>query len=110
MHLRGTVALATDASHIVFAGAQVLTMVLFIAFGSGAGKTKFRIYSIMTIVVMLAFGAFAGTAASAIALGQPTPFFGIIERVSVYSPIVWVMILAIVLLRGRATADVRGIG
>lgn len=108
MHLRGTVALATDAMHIVFAGAQVLVMVLFIALGSGASRTRFRIYSIVTIVVMLAFGALAGTAAPAIAMGQPTPFFGIIERVSVYLPIIWVMMLAIVLLgAAKKPADVR---
>lgn len=111
MHLRGTVALATDTMHIVFAGAQVLTMVLFIALGSGAGRTRFRIYSIATIVVMLAFGALAGTAAPAIAMGQPTPFFGIIERVSVYLPIIWVMMLAIVLLRAaERSTDVRSTG
>jgi hypothetical protein len=98
MHLRGTVALATDAPHIAFAGAQVLVMVLFMAFGSGARALGFRIYSIATIVVMLGAGIAPSTQVQAIAAGQPTPWMGAIERVSVYLPVLWVGALAIVLL------------
>jgi hypothetical protein len=106
MHLRGTIGSVaesdTDIMHIVFAGIQVLVMVLFIAFGSGAFGWSFRIYSIGTIVVMLAFGAWAGTRVSAIAAGQPTPWFGLIERVSVYAPILWMFVLALGLLRTQS--------
>jgi hypothetical protein len=102
MHLRGTIGSVaesnTDVLHIVFAGVQVLVMVLFIAFGSGAFGWRFRIYSIGTIVMMLVFGAWAGTRVSAIAADQPTPWFGLIERVSVYAPILWMFVFAIVLL------------
>lgn len=98
MHLRGTVALATDVPHIVFAGVQLLVMVLFMAFGSGVHGKGFRIYSVATIVAMLGFGAVPSTQIQAIAAGQPTPWMGAVERVSVYLPILWVLVFAVVLL------------
>lgn len=89
----------TDIMHVVFAPVQLLVMFSFIAFGSVAFGRSFRFYSIGTIMAMLVFGAWTGTRVSAIAAGQPTPWFGLIERVSVYAPILWVLVLAIVLLR-----------
>ena len=105
MHLRGTVALATDTPHIAFAGLQVLVMVLFMAFGSGARGMGFRIYSITTIVVMLVAGIVPSTQVQAIAAGQPTPWMGVIERVSVYLPVAWVGVLAGVLLTANSAAS-----
>jgi hypothetical protein len=107
MHLRGTVALATDASHIAFAGMQVLVMVLFMALGSGAGGKGFRIYSIATIVAMLVAGVIPSTQVNAIAAGLPTPWMGAVERVSVYLPVLWVGVLGVVLLQAyRAHAPI----
>jgi len=83
---------------LVMAGVTVLLMTLFIGFGSGAKGTWFRIYSILTILVMLIFGALVGQQAPRVAAQLPTPGMGIMERVSVYSPMLWVFILAIVLL------------
>ena len=97
MNLRGTETLAADVMHIVFAAAQVILMVLFIAFGAAALGRGFRFYSIGTIVALLVFGALVSTQAPAIAAGQPTPWMGVIERVSVYAPTLWVLVFAIVL-------------
>jgi hypothetical protein len=99
MHLRGTEALAADVMHIVFGAIQVVLMVLFIAFGAAALRWGFRFYSIGTIVLLLVFGALVSTQVTAIAAGQPTPWMRVIERVSVYAPILWVLVFAIVLLR-----------
>jgi len=104
MNLRGTETLAADVMHIVFAAAQVILMVLFIAFGAAALGRGFRLYSIGTIVVLLVLGALVSTQAPAIAAGQPTPWMGVIERVSVYAPILWVLVFAAVLLRDQGTA------
>ena len=103
MHSRGTEALAADLVHIVFAAAQVILMVLFIAFGAVALRWGFRLYSIVTIVALLVFGALVSMQAPAIAAGRPTPWAGVIERVSVYSPILWVLVFAVVLLRAGVT-------
>ena len=102
MHLRGTVALATDASHIVFAVVQLTVMTTFIVLGGVALGGGFRIYSIATIVSMLGAGGFAGTATTAIAAGQPTPWMGLVERVSVYAPMLWIVLFGAALLRLQA--------
>jgi len=103
MHPRGTEALAADVMHIVFAAAQLISMVLFIAFGAAALRWGFRLYSIVTIVLLLVFGAMVSTQVTAIASGHPTPWAGVIERVSVYAPTLWVLVFAAVLLRAQGT-------
>jgi hypothetical protein len=109
MHMRGTVALASGADfmHLVFAGVQLPVMVLFIAFGAVALGRAFRLYSVATIVAMLVAGAVVSTQAPAIAAGQPTPWMGLMERVSVYSPMLWVLVFAVVRLRvlGKESQD-----
>ena len=70
-------------------------MALLIAFGSGTRGKGFRIYSIFTIAAMLVCGAIVSKQVSAIAAGRPTPWMGFVERVSVYSPLLWVGVLAV---------------
>lgn len=101
MQPRGSAMAATDVAHIVGAVVQVATIVLFIAIGSGAAGRPFRRTSIAFIVAILAAGGLAGTQAGRIAAGDPTPYIGLIERVSFYGPSLWILLLAIVLLRNR---------
>jgi hypothetical protein len=107
MNQRGTIESSggstTDDLHIVFAGLQILVMVLFIAFGSVALGRAFRLYSIGTIVAMVVCGAVVSTQVTAIAAGQPTPWIGLVERVSVYAPFLWILVLATALLRAKTT-------
>ena len=113
MNPRGTAGASgwalTDVMHVVLAPVQLLVMLSFIAFGSAAFGRGFRFYSLGTVVAMLAFGAWAGTRVSAIAAGQPTPWFGLVERVSVYAPMLWVLVFAIVLLRAPAEQAYAGL-
>jgi hypothetical protein len=100
MHMRGAIGgSATDTGHLVLSAVTVLLMTMFISFGSGASGKLFRIYSILTILVMLSFGAYVGTQAPRVAAQLPTPWMGVMERVSVFSPMLWVLVLAVVLLR-----------
>jgi hypothetical membrane protein len=101
MHLRGAIGSTTDTMHLVMAGVTVLLMTLFIGFGSCATGKGFRIYSVVTILAMLFFGALVGQQAPRVAAQLPTPGMGIMERVSVYSPMLWVLVLAFVLLRDQ---------
>jgi hypothetical protein len=101
MNPPGTERSATDVGHLVYAAAIVLSMALFVAFGSGADGRWFRIYSILTILAALVAGAYTGTQASRVAQGLPTPWGGAIERVSVYGPMLWMLVLAVVLLRAQ---------
>jgi hypothetical protein len=36
---------------------------------------------------------------------RATPWMGVFERVSVYAPMLWVLVLAVVLLRARGTVN-----
>lgn len=97
MNMRGAIGSASDTGHLVLSGITVLLMTVFIGFGSGARGKWFRLYSILTILAMLIFGALVGTQAPRVAAQLPTPGMGIMERVSVFSPMLWVLVLAVVL-------------
>lgn len=101
MQQRGSEMAATDVGHIVGAAVQVLTIVAFIAFGSGADRKWFRIFSVVMIAAILAAGAIAGSQAGRIAEGLSTPWLGSLERVSFYGPSIWILGLAVVLLKAR---------
>jgi hypothetical protein len=102
MHMRGQiVSSTTDTMHLVLAGITVPLMIVFIAVGSGVKDKYFRIYSILTIVATLVCGAFTAMDAPKVAAQLPTPWMGILERVSVYAPMIWVAMLAVVLLKTK---------
>jgi hypothetical protein len=104
MHLRGAIGSATDTMHLILAGVTVLLLALFIWFGSGARGKCFRLYSILTILALLVFGALVGQQAPLVAAQLPTPWIGVMERVSVYSPELWVLVFGVVLLRTQSAA------
>jgi TM2 domain-containing membrane protein YozV len=99
MHMRGFIGSTSDTGHLVMAAITVPLMILFIAFGAVTFGRKFSIYSIVTIILTLTFGAWTGTQAPAVAAMQPTPWLGIIERVGIYAPMIWILALAVVLLK-----------
>jgi len=80
---------------------QVLTMVIFIAFGSYADGRRFRIFSILMVAVILIAGGAAATQAPQLGQGPPTPWLGLVERASFYGPSLWILALAAVLLHVR---------
>jgi hypothetical protein len=101
MHLRGAEMTFTDTMHWAIAGVVVLLILVMIALGAIAYRRKwFRLYSVGTLVTLLLIGMwsiFVGGAG--IAAEQPTPFFGMMERITVYGYLAWVAALAIVMLR-----------
>ncbi|VVB66400.1 Uncharacterised protein [Candidatus Gugararchaeum adminiculabundum] len=99
MHMRGAIGSFTDTMHLVMSGVTVLLIIAMIGFGSGTQGKWFRIYSILTILAMLIFGALVGQQAPSVAAQLPTPWMGVMERVSVYSSMLWVLVLGVVLLR-----------
>jgi len=104
MHLRGAEGSVTDVMHIIVTSVIVLLTLLFIGFGSSARGKWFRLYSILTIVALLVFGALAGMQGNRIAAGLPTPWLGVMERVNIYSSMLWVLVLAFVLLRAQGAS------
>jgi hypothetical protein len=103
MNPRGAERSLTDTMHLAFGGVAVLLMVMFIGFGAAAFGRWFRLYSGLTIVLILVFGALAGLQGPHVPLGLPTPWMGVMERVSYYLPYLWILVFAIVLLRDRGT-------
>jgi hypothetical protein len=101
MHQRGTGGPGGDTPHIVLTGALVLLSLLAIAFGGVALGRRFRIYSIATLLTLIVLGALSAPYGARLAAGEPTPGFGIVERVLIYASMLWVLVLAIVLMRRR---------
>jgi hypothetical protein len=100
MHSRGQSTMTlTDTMHIVATSVQVLSMLLFIGFGAAASGKRFRLYSVVTILLLVLGGALAGLDGAQMAAHLPTPWMGITERINIYASMLWVLVLAIGLLR-----------
>ena len=95
----------TDTLHIVFAGVTSLLFVLSIGFGAAALGKRFRLYSIATIVILITFGILTGLNAPGLQANLPTPMMGVWERINIGVYMLWVIVLAIILLR-RKTVQV----
>lgn len=96
---RGAERALTDVLHLVYVAAIVLLMIAYIAFGAAARGKVFRVYSVATIVAMIVSVVATSLYAPRIAAQLPTPGVGLIERVSVYGPVLWLLVLATDLLR-----------
>jgi hypothetical protein len=99
IHLRGIEGTLTDTMHGILTFIGVVFILLAIGSGATANGKRFRLYSIGTILILILFGILTGMAAPRIAVGLPTPGIGIYERINVYGYMLWVLMLAIILLR-----------
>jgi hypothetical protein len=109
MHLRGGTGSTTDVMHILITMLIVLFTLLYIAFGAVADGKGFIFFSVGTILTMMVFGGLAGMQGPRIAANLPTPWVGVCERVSVYSSMIWMLVLAAILLRTRrGSAEAKG--
>ena len=99
MHPRGAGPPGGDTPHIVLTGVLVVLTLLAIGVGAFALGTRFRYYSFATLGIMIALGVLSAPYGARLAAGQPTPGFGIVERILIYSSLLWVAVLAIALSR-----------
>lgn len=99
MHQRGTADIASDSPHIILTAVLVALLLVAMGFGAFAPSKRFRIYSLASVATVIAFGALTALYAPRVAAGLPTPGMGIVERIDVYSAVLWIAVLAIVLLR-----------
>jgi hypothetical protein len=111
MHLRETLAAGggtlSDTMHIVLASVTVILMLFAIAFGATAFGGRFRLYSVASLLVLAACGALTFLDAPGISANLPTPWIGIWERINIGVFLLWVIVLAVALLRVRTTAVAR---
>lgn len=89
----------SDVMHIILTALLVLLILLSISFGAMAFGPVFRFYSIGTLLVILVFGGLSGLQSSAIAANLPTPWLGVEERLNIFGFMLWVVVLAVGLLR-----------
>jgi hypothetical protein len=110
MHQRAVLAAGggtlTDTLHIMGAAVDVLFILFIIGFGANVFGKRFRLYSVGTIVILLTFGTLAGFDGPRVSANLPTPWVGVTERISVYSYMLWMGVLAIALLRRSEQAEV----
>lgn len=105
MHQRDVLAAGgksiTDTLHIAFTMVTGLIMMLAMAFGAAAFRKTFGFYSIATIVVLVVFGVITGFYAPSLEANLPTPWMGVWERVNIYATMLWLLVLAVKMLRGE---------
>ena len=101
MHLRGNEPTLTDTLHIVWASVTVFLMVFMMGFGAAALGKRFRIYTILSFATLLVFGILTSLDAPKIPVNGPTPMIGIWERINISVFMIWIVVLAVTLIRYR---------
>lgn len=103
MHQRQVVAAGggtiTDTLHIAWAIITLLLMMLMMGFGAAALGKRFRFYTIATWVIFTGFGILTWLESPGIEKSLPTPWIGLWERINIGAFMLWIIVLAIVLLK-----------
>ena len=73
-----------------------------------SSRSNILLYSIATIVILAACGTLTTLNAPRIGANLPTPWVGVWERINISVFLLWVVVLAIILLRMRDTAEMTG--
>jgi hypothetical protein len=110
MNLRGTGDPAQDVAHIALTMVMVLLILASVGFGASLRGRMFRLYSFATLLIMVVFGVLTSVTARGIATGAPTPWTGLTERVNIGAFLLWIVVLAVSLLRAAGAAHSRPMG
>jgi hypothetical protein len=92
----------SDTLHLVLVGAGAIVFLLEAAFASTAFGRRFRLYTAATVIVVLVCGFITSLYAPEVQANEPTPWLGIIERISAYGYELWIAVLAVALIRRNA--------
>jgi hypothetical membrane protein len=107
MHPRGTQTGTADLGHLVLGAGSSLIIIGFIVSGAFALGRQFRAWSLATALLYFVTSIATFGYVSRVAAGAPTPGLGLVERVMIYSYLLWIAVLAASLLRGdRASSKV----
>lgn len=99
MHPRGTQTATSDLGHLVLGGGSSLIIIGFVVSGAFALGRRFRAWSLATAFVYLATSIATFAYVSRIAAGAATPGLGLVERIMIYSYLLWIAVLAAALVR-----------
>jgi len=103
MHVRGVEKSLTDSMHITWAMITISLMFAMIIVGSKSFGQGFKIFSWISILCFLFFGVLTGMLSDDLAAGRPTPMIGVWERINIGMFMIWIMMLAIQILRNDQT-------
>lgn len=95
----------TDTLHIAWTMVNGVLTLLAMGVVAAAFRRSFRWYSIVTMVVLLAAGVVTALDAPRIQANLPTPLAGVWERVNIAVWLLWVVVLAVLLLRWTLRRD-----
>jgi hypothetical protein len=90
--------------HGIITMVLVLFMMLAMGFGAAAFGRRFRLYSIATILMLVVGGVLTGLDQPRLVANLPTPWMGVWERIDIGVFLLWVVVLAVALLRPSGTA------
>jgi len=99
MNARGAERTLTDTMHLAMGAASTILLIGATFSGAAAFWRTFRLYSTMTVVVMLGFGYLMSLDVPRVAAGQPTPYLGITERITMAAWLMWMAMFSVALLR-----------
>lgn len=99
MHQRGAGTTTSDIGHLVLGGGSSLLILGFIVAGAFALGSRFRAWSFAAALVYFATCIGTFSYVSRVDAGAPTPWLGVVERVMIYSYLLWIAVLAVALLR-----------
>jgi hypothetical protein len=83
---------------------MVLTMLLAMAVGAFVHGMRFRIYSLATLLTVIVFAGATFQQVTMLTAHEPTPYFGLIERVNIYAWMLWVAVLSISFWHARSAS------
>lgn len=112
MHMRPTLAAdgatVSDALQIALGTVTEVIFLAALAFAAMAMGRHFCWYSIITFIILLFFGALTFVDAPQVAKNGSTPFIGVWERINIGVFLLWVIVLALMLLRKKDTVKPEG--
>ena len=110
LHLRGVEGTLSDTMHGILTGVGNLFMLLAIGSAATAFGKRFRLYSIATILLLVVGGVLSFLDIPRVAANLPTPWMGVTERINIFAYMLWVVVLAIDLLRAQVERPQTGSG
>lgn len=91
-----------NVGHLVLTAATIAFILAEIGFSAAAFGWRFRLYAIASALTVVVFGALTGVAAARLATGEPTPWMGLSERISIAPWLLWMAVLHLILSAEQA--------
>lgn len=89
----------SDTLHIVLGGATQAFYLVALGFAGTALGKGFRVFSVISFIVLLFFGTLTFIDAPKLSANEPTPLIGVWERIDIAVFLIWIVVLAVLLLR-----------